>query len=70
MSGSCTIVGYPEPDETPGVYLEYPASDAWVDDAEDVSRFTTMFDDVSAQALSPAETSQLIRRRMRALAKQ
>jgi transcriptional regulator with XRE-family HTH domain len=70
MSGSCIIIGYPEPEETPGVYLEYPAGGAWVDDEEDVSRFTTMFDDVSAQALSPAETSQLIRRRMRALAKQ
>lgn len=67
MQGAATILDYPEPGEVPGVYLEYPAGGAWVDDAEDVSRFTAMFDDVSQLAMSPADTSDLIQQRMRAL---
>lgn len=67
MSGACTIIGYPEPDAVPSVYLEYPAGGAWVDDAEDVRRFTTMFDDVSELALSPGDTAALIHQRIRAL---
>nr|WP_279588770.1 DUF5753 domain-containing protein [Actinophytocola oryzae] len=67
MNGSFIIVDYPEPDITPGVYLEYPAGGAWVDNAEDVGRFTTTFDQAAAQALSPVDTIDLIQRRVRAL---
>ncbi|HEV2779232.1 MAG TPA: helix-turn-helix transcriptional regulator [Actinophytocola sp.] len=68
MNGSCVIVDYPEPDAVPGVYLEYPAGGAWVEDPEDVQRFTNMFDDVSALALSPADSTDLIHRQLRELA--
>jgi transcriptional regulator with XRE-family HTH domain len=67
MQGATTILDYPEPGEVPGVYLEYPAGGAWVDDAGDVSRFTAMFEDVSELALSATETSDLIQQRMRSL---
>ncbi|GAB3486667.1 helix-turn-helix transcriptional regulator [Amycolatopsis cihanbeyliensis] len=65
MSGGCTIVGYLG-DEVPGVYLEYPAGGAWVDNEQDVHRFTTMFDDATSAALAPADTADLIYQRIRA----
>ena len=67
MNGSCVIVDYPEPDATSGIYLEYPAGGAWVDDQDDVQRFTTMFDDVARLALKPADTTNLIHERMKTL---
>ncbi|HEV8555169.1 MAG TPA: helix-turn-helix transcriptional regulator [Actinophytocola sp.] len=67
MAGSCIIVDYPEPDATSGVYLEYPAGGAWVDNEEDVKRFTTMFDEVTRLALTPADTATLIKKHVRAL---
>jgi transcriptional regulator with XRE-family HTH domain len=68
MNGSFIIVDYPEPDSVPGVYLEYPAGGAWVDNAEDVQRFTTTFDQATALALSPADTTHLIHHRKKELA--
>lgn len=67
MNGSITIVDYPEPDTTPGVYLEYPAGGAWVDNADDLQRFTTTFDHATARALSPADTTHLIHQQLKAL---
>lgn len=60
MAGSFIIVDYPEDDTTPGVYLEYPAGGAWVDNETDVQRFTTTFDQAAALALPPADTTHLI----------
>lgn len=68
MNGSCIIVDYPEPDATPGVYLEYPAGGAWVDNHDDVHRFTTMFHDTTTLAHTPAQTTNLIHHQIRALA--
>ena len=66
MNGSFTIVDYPEPDTVPGVYLEYPAGGTWVDNADDVQRFTTTFDQVAVRALSPADTPHVIHQTLRA----
>ena len=66
MSGACTIVGYPSNDEA-GVYLEYPAGGAWVDDEDDVRRFTAMFDDASEAALPWVGTAKLIQQQIRAI---
>jgi transcriptional regulator with XRE-family HTH domain len=66
-AGACAIVDYPEADDTPGVYLEYPAGGAWVENAEDVQRFTTMFSDAVLAALTPADTADLIQQQIRAL---
>jgi transcriptional regulator with XRE-family HTH domain len=60
MNGSFIIVDYPEIEAVPGVYLEYPAGGAWVDNEADVQRFTTTFDQAAALALSPADTADLI----------
>ncbi|HWE90338.1 MAG TPA: helix-turn-helix transcriptional regulator [Pseudonocardiaceae bacterium] len=65
MSGAVAIIDYAEPDSSPGVYLEYPAGGAWVENPEDVGRFTTMFEDAASAALTPDETVDLIHQRMR-----
>ncbi len=67
MNGSFIIVDYPEQDTVPGVYLEYPAGGEWVDNEEDVKRFTTTFDQTAARALSPADTTHLIQRQLEVL---
>jgi transcriptional regulator with XRE-family HTH domain len=69
MNGSCTIVDYAEPDTVPGVYLEYPAGGAWVDNEDDVERFTTMYDDIVQLAHTPADSADLIHEQVRALGK-
>lgn len=65
MSGACAIVGYD--DDTSGVYLEYPAGGAWVENEEDVGRFNRMFEDAVQAALNPTDTADLIRQQLRAL---
>jgi hypothetical protein len=67
MNGSCIIIDYPEPDDPPGVYLEYPAGGNWVDNQNDVKRFTTMFDEVTRLAHTPTDTTNLIGDRLRSL---
>ena len=67
MNGSFIIVDYPEPDAVPGVYLEYPAGGEWVDNADDVQRFTTTFDQATARALTPADTTHLIQQQLTTL---
>jgi transcriptional regulator with XRE-family HTH domain len=66
-AGGCVIVDYPGDDDPPGVYLEYPAGGAWVENAKDVSRFTTMFTDATKAALSPSDTAGLLHQQLRAL---
>ncbi|MFD9965129.1 helix-turn-helix domain-containing protein [Amycolatopsis sp. NPDC058986] len=68
MSGAVTIVDFPDKGETPGVYLEYPAGGAWVENEADVQRFTTAFEDAVLAALSPDDSAHLIKQQMRALA--
>jgi hypothetical protein len=67
MAGSCVIVDYLEPDDPPGVYLEYPAGGNWVNNPEDVTRFTTMFDEVTRLAHTPADTVTLIHQQRQSL---
>lgn len=64
MNGPVIIVDYPGVDEVPGVYLEYPGDGAWIENPDDVARFTTMFDNVVKLALSPADTTTLITNRV------
>lgn len=64
MTGACTIVHYPEPDE-PSVYLEYPAGGTWVENREDVDRFIAMHGEVSKVALSHEQSADMIKERMR-----
>jgi transcriptional regulator with XRE-family HTH domain len=67
-SGPYVIVDHPgaTADEPGSVYLEYPAGGAWVENGEDVTRFTTMFEEVSA-ALDASTTVDLLHSQLRAL---
>lgn len=67
MNGSFIIVDYPEPETVPGVYLEYPAGGAWIDDADDVKRFVATFDEATSLAMSPDETTNLLRQQLKSL---
>ncbi len=64
MAGDCTIVTYPEPADSPNVYLEYTAGGNWVEDQEDVEKFLGFFRDTAEAALSPEETVRLINDRI------
>lgn len=68
MNGSMVIIDYPEPDNL-GVYLEYPGDGVWVDNRDEVVRYTTMFDDVTRLALTPAATTAHILDQVRTLSK-
>jgi hypothetical protein len=67
-NGPYVIVDHPgaTPDEPGSVYLEYPAGGVWVENGEDVRRFTTMFSEVSA-ALDLSSTVELLHSQLRAL---
>ncbi|HEX3782240.1 MAG TPA: helix-turn-helix transcriptional regulator [Pseudonocardiaceae bacterium] len=67
MNGAYTIVDYPDPDDSPNVYLEYPAGGAWLENEADVQKFVATFTDVSELALSPDDTAELIRQQIEAL---
>ncbi|MER6989601.1 helix-turn-helix transcriptional regulator [Saccharopolyspora hirsuta] len=67
MTGGFTVVDYSTPEDPPAVYLEYIAGGSWVENADDVQQFLDMFDEISSSALSPAESSELIRLRSKEL---
>ncbi|MFD9895644.1 helix-turn-helix domain-containing protein [Amycolatopsis sp. NPDC059027] len=67
MAGGWHIIDYAG-NEAPGVYLEYTAGGAWVENEGDVQRFTTAFEDAVLAALSPDDSAHLIEQQMRALA--
>ena len=60
MSGPVTIFSFGG-DDPDSLYLEYPNGGVWVDDVSDTAKFKAMFESVSAQALSAAESAALIR---------
>jgi hypothetical protein len=72
MSGSCLIIEFADPADTsdteePVVYLEHAAGGAWAEDGGDVQHFRAMFEDVSAQAMSPKDTTEAIQAQVRRL---
>jgi hypothetical protein len=67
MSGACLIIDFPEPNPSSAVYLEHPGGGSWLDTPEQVNPFTAMFDDVTTQALTPADTTDLIHEHMKRL---
>ncbi|MGH7868329.1 MAG: helix-turn-helix domain-containing protein [Candidatus Dormibacteraceae bacterium] len=67
MAGLFMIVNYPDPKESPGVYVEYLGGGDWVDNGGDVQRITTTFDDASGFALTRSDSADLIRQQQRAL---
>jgi transcriptional regulator with XRE-family HTH domain len=66
-TGGCSIFKYADGDSVPGVYFEYPAGSAWVEDTKDVQRFTNMFNSAVRVALSPDDTMEYLHQQVRAL---
>jgi hypothetical protein len=62
MSGPMIILGFDTPPDS--IYLEYQGGGEWIDDKETIDKFSAMFNDTTAQALSTAESEALIRARI------
>jgi transcriptional regulator with XRE-family HTH domain len=67
MSGALAILGFDDPDYPDTAYLEYQGGGEWVDDADNVKSFNLMFEDLSGQASSTAESMAIIAERAREL---
>lgn len=61
MSGTSCLFDYEDPDDPTIAYLEHAAGGVWIENGEDVQHLSTMFEAVSADALSPEDTVEYIR---------
>lgn len=62
MAGSFSILRFSEPSGGDIVFLESQAADLFLESETDVERFATVFEQLRAVALSPAESVSLISR--------
>jgi transcriptional regulator with XRE-family HTH domain len=60
MDGNFSLLSFPEPGEPDLVYLEQATSGLILEDADDTRRYTLMFGNLLAQALSPLDTMSLL----------
>ncbi|MFC9896136.1 helix-turn-helix transcriptional regulator [Nocardia sp. NPDC127579] len=61
MAGSFTLVDFPKPDDPELVYVEGIAGDELIEGHAEIRRFGVIFDQLRAMALSPRDSSVLIR---------
>lgn len=62
MEGSFMILGFPEPSDPDVVYLDAATGGVYIEKAEDVARYSWVFDHVRAAAMSPRNTVAWIQR--------
>lgn len=67
MSGGATLLSFDHPDEPDVVYLEYPRGGEWIENEDDVAKFSGMLNDTAALALSMTESATLIKGQLKAL---
>lgn len=60
MTGGFAVLQFPEPEDDDAVYVETPAGELFVEDAEEVSRFHVAFQHLVGNALSPRDTVKFI----------
>jgi transcriptional regulator with XRE-family HTH domain len=60
QTGPFIILGFAEPTEPEVVYMETVGGNLYVDKPEEVSLYTTAFDQLRAVALSPAQTRDML----------
>jgi transcriptional regulator with XRE-family HTH domain len=60
MDGSFVIYGFPEVADPDVVYLENATSDLYLEKAEEVRRYTALFDHLRGAALTPEESVALL----------
>ncbi|MDH2427920.1 DUF5753 domain-containing protein [Sphaerisporangium sp. TRM90804] len=68
LTGSFNIVGFPASSDLDVVYLENMASALYLEEAEDVRRYASVFDYLRAMALSPKESADMLAQAADALA--
>ncbi|MQA06988.1 MAG: helix-turn-helix domain-containing protein [Pseudonocardiaceae bacterium] len=68
MEGPFLILGFPEQADPDVVYVENTSSGVYLEQQEDVHRYTLMFDHLRAAALNPDDTIQAIIEAMKGLA--
>jgi transcriptional regulator with XRE-family HTH domain len=61
MPGSFVVMDFAEPTDPEIVYIDSMAGDLFLERGEDVERFATVFEHLRAAALSPADTTRLLR---------
>jgi hypothetical protein len=61
MEGPCSILGFPEPHDPDVVYQENQSGSVYLEEADEVERFSQMFSHLMAKALSPEDSVRLIR---------
>lgn len=61
LDGAFSIMEFPEPEDPDVVYLEGRAGNVYVEAAEDVRRYTLIFDHLGAAALPPGESAGFLR---------
>lgn len=62
MMGAFSILEFPDPDDPPVFYLEYPTGSIHVEDPEQLRRSRLVLDRLAAEALSPEESVAFIER--------
>jgi hypothetical protein len=62
LEGPFLILGFPEQADPDVVYVEYSTSGVYLEQPEDVHRYSLIFDHLRAAALKPDDTVELIDR--------
>jgi transcriptional regulator with XRE-family HTH domain len=62
LHGGFTILGFPEPADPDVVYIEHRTGSLYLEEKEEVRKYTLMFDHLRVQALSRDESRALIMR--------
>lgn len=62
MSGSFTILGFPEPSDPKVVFMETQTGGLYLEKAHEIVRYTLAFDHLRAAALRPSDSQTLIAR--------
>lgn len=60
MDGEFTIVGFRDPRDPDTIFIENTTHDTYLEDPDDVRRYTILFDQVQAAAVAPAESSKIL----------
>ncbi|MEV6506920.1 helix-turn-helix transcriptional regulator [Streptomyces sp. NPDC051642] len=60
MPGGFALLSFADPEDGQIVYIDSMANDSFLESAADIARYTTTFDNLRAQALSPDDSLALI----------
>jgi hypothetical protein len=60
LDGPFFIIRFPEPTDKDMVFFEHAGSEHYLDDANDISRYLSLFDHIRAAALKPDDSIKLL----------